>query len=136
MATDKITLGTIELPPDMLWSDEHKWLPVGASTKTSLTGASIVQTGRLLAGRPITLEGAIEFAWISYATVEALRAMAAEADTYRNLVLPDGRQFTVRFRIEELAVEAEPVLHRGTPLTVVRDQLQYIPTIRLKTVTA
>jgi hypothetical protein len=134
MATDKITLGTLELPPDLFWSDEHKWLPVGASAKRSLTGASIVQVGQFQAGRPITLEGAVDFAWVTYATVEALRSMAGEAETYRSLVLPDGRQFTVRFRLEDTAVEAEPVSHRVTPDTAVRDQLQYVPIIRLATV--
>lgn len=62
--------------------------------------------------------------------------MATEAATYRNLTLPDGRAFTVRFRVEDSAVEAEPVEHRVTPDASVRDSLQYIPTIRLETVTA
>jgi hypothetical protein len=130
----QIMLGTLPLPPDLHWSDEFNWLPVGASSKTSVAGSKIVQTGRLLAARPITLEGGDDFAWISYAEVEALRDMAGEPDTFRNLVLPDGRTFTVRFRLEEVAVEAEPVLHRGTPSLTKRDALQFIPTIRLETV--
>jgi len=131
---DQITLGTLELPPDLLWSDEHKWLPVGAATKRTLTGAKVIQVGLLQAGRPITLEAGTDFAWITYAMVEQLRTMAADAETYRNLVFPDGRTFTVRFRIEDTAIEAEPVEHRATSSASQRDLLQYIPVIRLETV--
>jgi len=133
---EQITLGTLALPPDMRWSDEHSWLPVGASAKVTLTGAKIVQIGNLQAGRPITLEGGLDFAWISYAEVEALRTMASDPETYRNLVFPDGRTFTVRFRVEDTAVEAEPVEHRVSANTTTRNKLQYIPTIRLETVNA
>jgi hypothetical protein len=111
-------------------------LPVSSAEKISLTGAKIIQIGTLQASRPITLEGGEDFAWISYAEVEALRAMASDPETYRLLVLPDGRQFTVRFRLQDTAVEAAPVLHRVTPETPRRDALQYIPTIRLETVNA
>lgn len=136
MTMPQITLGMLALPPDLFWSDEHGWLPVGATAKVSLTGAKIVQVGGVQASRPITLEGGQDFAWISYAQVESLRDMASDPGTYRNLVLPDGRTFTVRFRVEDLAVEAEPVSHRVTDAPDVRDEFQYIPTIRLETVSA
>jgi len=130
----QITLDTVILPPDMQWSDEFSWVALGMTAKVTLTGAEIVQSGALQAGRPITLQGGPDFAWLDYATVEALRTLAIAAGATYTLTLPDARTYQVRFRGEDTPVEATPVLHRGTPTPGVRDALQYVPIIRLKTV--
>ncbi|MBN8921591.1 MAG: hypothetical protein BGP10_15995 [Rhodanobacter sp. 68-29] len=129
-----ITLGTVTLPPDLQWADELTWVPLGASAKLSLSGAEIVQTAPIQAARPITLQGGTDFAWVNYATVQALLALAAAPGATYTLTLLDGRTFTVRFRVEDTPIEATPVLHRATPDAAARDALQYIPIIRLKTV--
>lgn len=129
-----ITLGTVTLPPDLQWSDEFSWVALGMTAKVSLTGAEIVQAGALQAGRPITLQGGPDFAWLDYATVEALRTLATAAGATYTLTLADARTYQVRFRGEDTPVEATPVLHRVTPVLAARDALQYVPIIRLKTV--
>lgn len=134
MTTPQITLGTATLPPDLQWADEFSWVALGLTSKVSLTGAEIVQAGSLQAGRPITLQGGADFAWLDYATVEALRALATAAGATYTLTLPDGRTYNVRFRAEDVPVECTPVMHRVSPDTGRRDALQYIPIIRLKTV--
>ncbi len=102
------------LPDDLLWSDEHAWSPVVSAASYLLTGALLVQSATRLAGRPITLVGAPDMAWVSRATVEQLRAWAALALTDStgrfHLTLADGRAFTVAFRHDDTALEAEPVL--------------------------
>lgn len=130
----QITLGTLALPPDMQWVDELSWVPLGVTAKVSLTGAEIVQSGSLQAGRPITLQGGTDFAWIDYATAEQLRTLASAGGASYTLTLPDARTFQVRFRAEDTPVEATPVLHRVSDQPAKRDALQYIPIIRLKTV--
>jgi hypothetical protein len=129
-----ITLGSVTLPPDLQWQDEFAWVALGMTAKTTLTGAEVVQSGTLQAARPITLQGGTDFAWLDYATIEALRTLASAAGATYTLTLADGRTFTVRFRCEETPVEGTPVLHRGTPDASKRDALQYVPIIRLKTV--
>jgi len=129
-----ITLGTVTLPPDLQWSDEFAWVALGMTAKTTLTGAEIVQSGSLQAGRPVTLQGGTDFAWVDYATVEALRTLATAAGATYTLTLADGRTYNVRFRCEDTPVEGAPVVHRVTPDTGKRDALQYVPIIRLKTV--
>lgn len=131
--TAQITLGTVTLPPDMQWADELSWVALGGTSKVSLTGSEIIQTGALQASRPITLQSGQDFAWLDYATVQALRALATTAGATYTLTLPDARTFTVRFCVEETPVEATPVAHRVTPDTGVRDALQYVVIIRLKT---
>lgn len=102
------------LPDDLLWSDEHAWSPVVTAASYLLTGALLIQSATRLAGRPITLVGAPDMAWVSRATVEQLRAWAALALTDSTgrfrLTLADGRAFTVVFRHDDTALEAEPVL--------------------------
>jgi len=102
------------LPDDLLWSDEHAWSPAVAATSYLITGALLIQSATRQAGRPITLVGAPDMAWVPRATVEQLRAWAAipvGITTGRfALTLKDGRSFTVAFRHAETAIEAEPVL--------------------------
>ena len=102
------------LPDDLLWSDEHAWSPAVAATSYLITGALLIQSATRQAGRPITLVGAPDMAWVTRATVEQLRAWAALAVSNAtgrfSLSFVDGRSFTVAFRHTETAIEAEPVL--------------------------
>ena len=102
------------LPDDLLWSDEHSWTPAVASASYLITGALLIQSATRQAGRPITLVGAPDMAWVTRATVEQLRAWAAIPvgnNTGRfALTFADGRSFSVAFRHAETAIEAEPVL--------------------------
>jgi hypothetical protein len=104
----------LELPDDLLWSDEHAWTPAVASVAYSLTGALVVQSATRQAGRPITLVGAIDMAWVPRSTVSLLYAWAAvpltETSGRLALTLRDGRVFTVAFRHADTPIEAEPVL--------------------------
>src|SRR5262245_25023964 len=102
------------LPDDLLWSDEHTWSPAVASTSYLITGALLIQSATRQAGRPITLVGAPDMAWVTRAAVEQLRTWAAipvgNATGRFALTFADGRSFTVAFRHAETAIEAEPVL--------------------------
>ena len=102
------------LPDDLLWSDEHSWSPTVATSAYLITGALLIQSATRLAGRPITLVGAPDMAWVTRATVEQLRLWTAEAPSEATgrflLTLVDGRAFTVAFRHTETAIDAEPVL--------------------------
>ncbi len=104
----------LPLPDDLLWADEHAWSPAVANASYLITGALLIQSATRQAGRPITLVGAPDMAWVTRATVEQLRTWAAlavsEASGRFELALADGRVFTVAFRHAETAIEAEPVM--------------------------
>lgn len=104
----------LPLPDDLLWTDEHAWSPAVASVSYLLTGALLVQSATKQAGRPITLVGPSDMAWVTRAVVNQLHGWAAvplAAGSGRfELTLRDGRVFTVTFRHQDTAVEAEPVL--------------------------
>ncbi len=101
------------LPNDLLWSDEHAWTPATSSVSYLITGALLVQSAVKQAGRPMTLTGAQDMAWVTRSCVETLYDWAAAplgADSGRfELTLFDTRIFTVSFRHAEVPIEAEPV---------------------------
>jgi hypothetical protein len=109
--TDGVVLA---LPDDLLWTDEHAWSPVVSNVSYLLTGALLVQSGTRQAGRPITLVGAADMAWVTRAVVETLYGWAADplaVDSGRfELTLADARVFIVAFRFGDTAIEAETVM--------------------------
>lgn len=117
----------IDLPDDLLWTEEFQWSPVVAVQSYTLTGALVIDQAVRRAGRPISLVGPADMAWVTRQTVRTLHAWAAEADARAVLALRDGRQFTVAFRHADGAIEAEPVL--GLPAW--RDGDWYRLTLRL-----
>ena len=104
----------LPLPDDLLWADEHAWSPAVAAVSYLITGALLVQSATRQAGRPITLVGPSDMAWVRRATLNTLHDWAAvplSADSGRfELTLADARAFTVAFRHTDTAIEAEPVL--------------------------
>ena len=91
-----ITLGTLTLPEGLRWTDEYAWGADTVETVYSVTGALIINRATKQAGRPITLTGGPNFAWLTKAAVDALAALLTNyPDTGITLTLHDARQFTV-----------------------------------------
>lgn len=127
--------GTTTLPinEDLLWEDENDWHPVEQTAERSITGALIVQASARANGRPITLapEGE-DSAWLTRATVEALRNWAAVPGKVMTLTIR-GVARPVMFRHQDgQAVEAKPVIHYSD----VQSGDFYRATIRLMEVAA
>lgn len=102
-----LTDGTtpITLRDDALWADEFGWQGVAQQAEYSLTGALIVETSTMQAGRPITLTGADDRAWISYADLQRLQTWAATP----------GQQLTLTLRGVARAVVFD--LRNGSPIS-------------------
>jgi hypothetical protein len=122
-----ITLDTVTLPTDLVWTDEFDWTPVEQATGYTLDGALVIEEGARQAGRPVTLAGAEDQGWISRTTLLALYALAQTASTGMTLTLADARVLTVVFRHGGPAIEARPVVRVSPPAV----DAQYIVTIRL-----
>lgn len=103
---------TITLPDDLQWQDEFTWQPVESSTEYSLSGALIVQEAARQDGRPITLHGGQEGAWVTRSTVNALHQMASQPGKVLILSLW-GVAHTVMFRRPALA--AAEVMRLANP---------------------
>ena len=120
------TTTTLTLNPDLFWSDED-YSPVQQEMEPTITGAIVVQVGKLLAGAPITLQPEDDSSgWMSRAVVEQLRNWAAVPDKELTLTLR-GVSRTVVFRHQDKGVEFTPVAHRRDVDTADR----YLCTIRL-----
>lgn len=73
IATDLLL--DLQLPQDLVWIDEVTWSPVNQNVVVSLTGALVVQESVQQKGRPLTLQGKDDMAWITRSTLEDLMAM-------------------------------------------------------------
>lgn len=102
-----LTDGTtpITLRDDALWADEFGWPGVVQQAEYSLTGALIVETSAMQAGRPITLTGADDRAWLPYADLQQLQTWAATP----------GQQLTLTLRGVARAVVFD--LRNGSPIS-------------------
>lgn len=105
---------TIELDPDLYWTDEHDWHPVTQSVERALTGALIIQIAGDAAtpGRPITLAPEDDrSAWMKQSDLDELKAWAAIPGAVLQLTLR-GRTRDVMFRHQDKpAIQAKPVTH-------------------------
>lgn len=121
------TLGAVQIPAQMIWSDEFAWSAAESVSEYGIDGALLVDVGTRLAGQPVTLAGAQDRGWISYATLVAIKAMADVAGATYSLTLADGRSFDVMFSPGEDPITAEPII----PHEIVPGSALYIATIRL-----
>jgi len=131
---DVITIGSVELPPDLQWVDEFDAGSdlVGQDERITITGALVIQASAQQAGRRMTLEGRLDgnvaFATVTRTQVEALRALAAVPGEVYTVTLSDGRTFDAAFRRDNgPAIKATPLRHIDPPLP---DDL-YVVTISL-----
>ena len=108
---------SIDLPDDLWWADRHSWTPVEQTVATSITGAAIVDIGTRLNGRPITLQGDEEHAWIYYSIVSQLKAWGDIPGKLLSLTLA-GTTYDVVFRHHEKpAIDVYPIVDYNAPDT-------------------
>jgi len=91
-----ITLDAINLPDDLVWTDEFGWSNVTQDVKKSLTGALIIQESTQTKGRIITVGGTQTTGWIDRATLNLILAKANVPDTIMTLTY-HGEVYTVMF---------------------------------------
>lgn len=102
---------TLDLNPDLRWTDEDNWHPVQQAVQRTLTGALDIQSAAMIKGRPITLEPENDdSAWTTSSDVVQLRNWAAVPGQVLTLTLRGVSQ-TVIFRHQDGGLEARPVVH-------------------------
>lgn len=111
-----ITLSTITLPQGLRWSDEFAWSPMAqAEVVYFLTGSPLVEQSLKQAGRPITLIGGKDFAWMTRSEVSTLKTLL-DTGAAMTLTLHDARSFTVIPAADEpLTVTPLPVVKESGP---------------------
>lgn len=102
---------TLEVHPDLFWSDEDNFHPVAQAVQRTITGALDIQVAAMIKGRPITLEPEDDStAWMTSEVVQQLRNWAAVPGQQLVLTLR-GVSHTVIFRHQDGGFEAKPVVH-------------------------
>ena len=106
-----ITLDDIILPDDLIWTNEFKWDKNQITQEYSITGSVLIQIGSKKTGRPITLQGNENTAWITRQTLIQLQTKAEVVGGEWTLTWVDGRTFHVMIQ----SIEAEPLFHVINP---------------------
>lgn len=108
-----ITLDAITLPDDLIWIDEYAYSPVKQTQSIAVDGTLIIEAAAQLKGRPITLQGGTDYAWIDKATLEALRAKQYQAGLSMTLTLR-GTAFNVLFAHPD-GLDAKAIIDYSNP---------------------
>lgn len=111
MATTLTYSGTtLALPTDLLWIDEFAWKSVEQRQSYTITGAQVIEAYAKQSGRPITLRGGPDFAWISRADLVTLRAWAEVPGRIFSLVVRGEAARTVCLDQAAGPIEATPLI--------------------------
>lgn len=107
---------SIDLPKDLLWSDELTWGPVDQTVEFGLTGALLIQEGVRQKGRPITLTGRDNMAWITRdqgLTLQSMRYSPGLIMTlkfvHKTIAINCKFTMNVMFRHNDGAVDLSPI---------------------------
>lgn len=119
------TLGSVDLPDDLAWTDEFTWQQVLQTAEYSTTGALILDAWGKQAGRPITLVGAETRGWCQRDTLNTLRTWASQPGISLTINLR-GVSRSVVFNHEAGALDAEALVDYADP----NDGDYYVITIR------
>lgn len=115
-------LDALELSDNGWWANEGRWSPLTQSVEYAIPGVPIIDQYQYQSGMPIMLDNLL----LHRSTVEQLWTMRDAPLTYRTLVLPDARSFSVLFDFDAgEPVEADPIKPRPDPsdelyLTILR----------------
>lgn len=107
---------TLTLPSDIAWADEFAWAAVAEQRAYSLGGALLRDVALKLAGRPITLQGGPNHAWMTRADALTLKTWADAPATSMSLLLR-GTTYSVVFDLASEPVSMVPIIDYSEPLS-------------------
>ena len=110
ISTNDITLDSITLPYELVWTDKYTWSSIVSGSERTLQGVNIVESNKFAgeSGRPITLVS--DQAWVSKTNLDTLLTWAKILNKEMTLTIHDSTSYTVRFNHDDgEPIEAEPV---------------------------
>lgn len=107
-------LNTIELP-GLVIANDMTGTAIRATASKTLSGRSVVWEEQTTGGRTLDLVGGSDYGWLIRDDLQALNALANTTGATVTLTLADSSTITVRFRHEDTAIEATPLVARPNP---------------------
>jgi hypothetical protein len=104
----------LSLPDDMAWPDEFAWSAMAEQRAYSLGGALLRDVAMKLAGRPITLQGGPNHAWMTRADALTLKSWA-DADGGNMTLALRGASYDVVFDLAADPVTVTPIIDYSDP---------------------
>lgn len=119
-----IALESISLPSDLDWQDEFDYSPVAQNAERSLSGKLAIEEATKIYGRPLTLVGGQNAAWVERSTVNSLYALLTKNNEMT--LQMHGIEYQVIWRHSDTPIEAKPVVRVRNP----QDTHKYTITLR------
>lgn len=107
-----MTLDDIVLSDDLEWTDRLSWSPIEQTTEYSVTGALLMQESEKQSGRPITLQGSDDMAWLTRTTLDLLQAKKIQIGLTMTLTI-NGTDHTVKWLQSSGAIDVTPIRRGG-----------------------
>lgn len=114
MGTLTLGVDSVDISDDFDWPDEYAWPKVALQKTYSVTGALLVETNTRQTGRPITLVGTEQIAWMTRLDLTQVREFVDTPGAELELVFR-SLTFNVMFDHEAGALEATPVADFAEP---------------------
>jgi hypothetical protein len=109
------TPATLALPEDLIWVNEFGWQQIEQRAEYTTTGALVLDTWPAKqAGRPMELQGGVDYAWCLRSTLSTLQAWAAQPGQTFTLTRA-AVAHTVVFDHASQAIAAAPVVPYSDP---------------------
>lgn len=105
----------LALPADLIWTNEFAWQQVQQTAEYTTTGALLLDSWAKQAGRPIELQGGVDYAWCLRSTLATLNTWAAQPGQAFTLTR-NGTAHSVVWDHEKTAITAEPIVPYSDPL--------------------
>lgn len=110
-----ITLDAIELPEDLMWTNEYLHSHINNQISKTLSGRQIIEESAQQKGRQINLEGGIDYGWVERVELNQLQTKKETAEAVMLLTLNDGRSFNVMFRRDINPLQARLIIDYNEP---------------------
>ncbi len=104
-----MTLDEITLPDDLEWSDEITWTPITQNRQYGVNGSLFIQESQFQSGRPITLIGQNDMAWIKRSVIDALMLKRNNIGKEMTLTI-NNEIYNVMFRQDETPIDVKAIL--------------------------
>ena len=115
---NSLTFGatTLVLPEDLRWVDEFDWPKVEQARSYTFSGSLVLESRVRQAGRPITLAGESNSAWIPRSDVQILQAQEAlPSQVFRLVIRGEAARAVIFNRVDGDPIRAEQILDYSDP---------------------
>ena len=107
-----ISLGGLDLNPNLIWIDQYNYSPINHVEERTLDGHLFINTSENISGKPITLESTIDQGWFTYQMINTLGNMSRNINGIYSLIINDFNASVMFRHSDKPALNVIPLIPR------------------------